>query len=59
MSFVYFFKSNPEVNRNVRMFVEFVERQTGDKVKHLCSDNRSKYVSRAQSNYLEQMWILL
>lgn len=39
MTFVYFLKAKYEVSSRVRNLVEFVEHQTGDKIKHLRSDN--------------------
>lgn len=39
MTFVYFFKRKSEVGRRVRDFVEYVERQTREKVKHLRFDH--------------------
>lgn len=46
------------MNARVRDFVEFVERQTGDKVKHLRSDNGGEYGSEALGEYLRKKGIV-
>ncbi|MEM7213687.1 MAG: radical SAM protein [Pseudomonadota bacterium] len=57
MTFVYFLRSKSEVDKRVRDFVEFVEGQTGDKVKHLRSDNGGEYGSATLRDHLGQQGI--
>lgn len=57
MAFVYFLKHKFEVDRRVGDFMSYVERQTGDKVKHLSSDNGGEYGSMALRDFLQQRGI--
>lgn len=57
-TFVYFLKLKCEEDQRVREFVDYVERQTGDKVRHLRSDDGGEYGSKALNDFLKQWGIL-
>lgn len=43
MTFVYFLKHKSELDQRGREFVAYVERQTGDKIRHLRSDSGREF----------------
>lgn len=52
-SFVYFLKSKSGMDRRVRNFIKFVERQTKENVKRLSVDNKAEHYSTTLTDYLE------
>lgn len=46
-------KHNYEMDGHVRAFVELVERQMGDKMKHRRSDNGGEYGFKTLNDYLD------
>lgn len=51
-------KYKSEVDGRVRDFFEFVERQTGAKVKYISSDNGGEYGSNTLKYYLDRIGIV-
>lgn len=54
MSFLYFLKRKLDVHSRVQQFLEFAERRTVEKVKHLQQNNGGKYTYDELDTYLKQ-----
>lgn len=53
-TFVYFLKSKNEVYEKFKLFKNFAERETGNKLKILRSDNGKEFVNRQMSNFMQE-----
>ena len=51
-TFVYFLRHKSDAQSTIKEFIVHVERQTGQKVKMIKSDNGGEYKSRSLANYL-------
>lgn len=57
MRFAYFLKSKDETISKIKTFVEFVQNQTGHKVKAFRSDGGGEFISLALKSYFESKGI--